>query len=141
MGEGETAREERERQLGELLQEARVAMPGVQVLFAFLLAVPFQQRFGETTPFQRDVYLTTVMLAAAATVCFIAPVSYHRIQFERQDKAHLIRVANRFLVAGLVLLALAMSAAVLLVTQFLFRDTVAIVLTTGLGAGSAWFWF
>ena len=133
--------ERHKRQLNELLQEARIAMPGVQILFGFLLAVTFQQRFGETTPFQKDVYAVALLLSAATTICFIAPAAYHRIQFERHDKPHLIHIANRFLVAGLVFLALAMSAATLLVLDFLFREETAIVLTSALGAAYAWFWF
>jgi hypothetical protein len=116
-------------------------MPGVQVLFAFLLSVPFQQRFAETTSFQKDVYLITVLLAAATTICFIAPAAYHRIQFERHDKSHLIQVANVFLVVGLGFLALAMSAAVLLVCDVLFKNATVIVVTTILGFAFAWFWF
>src|SRR6187431_2060523 len=110
-GRDETEEERLDRNLAELLQEARVAMPGVQVLFAFLLAVPFQQRFEQTTSFQKDVYLVTILMAAATTICFIAPVAYHRIQFQRQDKAHLIMVSNVFLVVGLLFLALAMTSA------------------------------
>ena len=138
---GETVQEQNERQLNELLQEARVAMPGVQILFGFLLAVPFQQRFAETTAFQKDIYVLTVLLVAATTVCFIAPAAYHRIQFERHDKRHLIVFANRSMIAGLAFLAGAMTSAVLLVSDFLFRDVTTIVLTTSVAAAFAWFWF
>jgi hypothetical protein len=138
---GETVQEQNRRQLSELLQEARVAMPGVQILFGFLLAVPFQQRFTETTAFQKDVYLITVLLAAATTICFIAPVAYHRIQFERHDKRHLILVSNRFLIAGLAFLAAAMTSAVVLVTAFLFADATMIVLAVALACAFAWCWF
>ena len=138
---GESVQERHERQLNELLQEARIAMPGVQILFGFLLAVPFQQRFADTTAFQKDLYLITVLLAAATTVCFIAPAAYHRIQFERHDKRHLIFVANRFLVVGLVFLAGAMTSAVLLVSDFLFRDATAVALTAPLACAFSWFWF
>lgn len=137
----ETEQERNERQLGELLQEARVAMPGVQVLFAFLLAVPFQQGFEKTTAFQKDVYLVTVLLAAATALCFIAPTAYHRIQFERGEKRHLIHIANRFLVAGLAFLSLAMTAAVLLVSDYLFSDATSIAVSTTLAVAFAGFWF
>ena len=136
----ESESERLERQLGELLQETRVVMPGVQVLFGFLLAVPFQQRFGQTTAFQRDVYLVAVLLATGATICFIAPTAYHRILFERRDKPHLIAVANRFLIAGIALLALAMTAAVLLVTDALFSVTTIAVVVAAVGAAFAWAW-
>jgi hypothetical protein len=130
-----------ERQLGELLQEARVAMPGVQVLFAFLLAVPFQQRFASTTTFQRDVYLVTILLAAAATICFIAPAAYHRILFEQRDKPHLIEIGNAFLITGMGFLALAMTAAVLLVCDVLFHTTTVAIVVAGVAGTFAWTWF
>lgn len=137
----ESRQERHERQLSELLQEARIAMPGVQILFGFLLAVPFQQGFRDTTSFQKDVYVVTVLLAAATSICFIAPAAYHRIQFERHDKEHLIHAANRFLIAGLVFLALAMTSAMLLVADYIFKDATMIALTAALGATYAWIWF
>src|SRR4051794_3219075 len=78
------------RQLLELLNELRVALPGVQVLFAFLLAVPFQQRFTQTTPFERYVYLVTLLASAAATAFLIAPTGYHRLLFQRGDRPRII---------------------------------------------------
>ena len=79
----EEEQERLNRQLIELLNEIRVAMPGVQVLFAFLLAVPFQQRFTEATPFQRNVYFGTLIASAVATALFIAPTAYHRVMLRR----------------------------------------------------------
>jgi len=140
MGE-EDDQNRHDRQLGEMLQETRVAMPGVQVLFAFLLAVPFQQRFEETTSFQRDMYLATVLLAAAATISFIAPSAYHRVQFERHDKKHLIQVGNRFLIAGFAFLALAMTCAVTLVCDVMFRSTTLAIVVPLLAIAFAWTWF
>ena len=75
------------RQMTELLNELRVAMPGVQVLFAFLLAVPFQQRFAMVNTFQRNVYLVTLLAAATATAFLIAPSAYHRIAFQEHEKS------------------------------------------------------
>ena len=124
----EDAQERRNRQLGELLQELRVAMPGVQILFAFLLAVPFNQRFDETTTFQRDVYLIVLLCTAVAAAFFIAPTAYHRIMFEQGDKRRLIRLSTGMAVVGLAALALAMSGAILLVTDFLFDRTTAWIL-------------
>ena len=124
----EDEQERRNRQLSEILQELRVAMPGVQILFAFLLAVPFNQRFDETTVFQRDVYLIVLLCAAVAAAFFIAPTAYHRIMFEQGDKQRLIRLATGMAVAGLAALALAMSGAILLVTDFLFDRTTAWIL-------------
>ena len=85
-----------DRELIELLNELRVALPGVQVLFAFLLTVPFSQRFAQTTEFQRDVYFSALMSVAVATALLITPSAFHRIRFRRRDKAYLLRVANRF---------------------------------------------
>jgi membrane-bound acyltransferase YfiQ involved in biofilm formation len=137
----EEEQERLNRQLSELLQELRVAMPGVQILFAFLLAVPFNQRFAETTEFQRDVYLIVLLCAAVAAAFFIAPTAYHRIMFQQGDKKRLIQLATTMAVVGLAALALAMSGAILLVTDFLFDRTTAWILfaaTLGLFAG-LWF--
>jgi len=138
------SKEEQERlnrQMIELLNELRVAMPGVQVLFGFLLTVPFQQRFGEATSFQRGVYFVTLVAAAAATALFIAPSGYHRMVFGMGEKPHLIRLGNRQLVAGLVALAVAMNGAVLLVTDFLFSAPTVIVTTVAMATLFFTLWF
>src|SRR5690349_23331973 len=83
-----------DRNLGELLQELRVALPGVQVLFAFLLAVPFQQHFTEITPFEKKVYFATLLCTALSAALLIAPSSYHRMTFRLQQKHELIFLAN-----------------------------------------------
>ncbi len=137
----ESEQERLDRQLDQLLQELRVAMPGVQVLFAFLLAVPFQQRFARVDDFQTHVYFATLLAAAAASALFIAPTAYHRIMFEHRDKPHLIRVSSRLTIAGLVALALAMNGAVLLVTDVLFEDATVIVTVVIMASLYAWFWF
>ncbi len=137
----EEEQERLNRQLGELLQEVRIAMPGVQILFAFLLAVPFNQRFGETTDFQRDVYLVSLTCSAVAAALFIAPVAYHRMLFGQGDKPRIIRWSAAFLTVALLALALAMSGAVLLVVDFLFSRTTAIVLTAIVFALFLWLWF
>lgn len=137
----ETEQEQLNRRLSELLQELRVAMPGVQVLFGFLLAVPFNQRFASVTTFQRDLYLATLVCSALASACFIAPTSYHRVMYRHRDKPHLIRISTRLAVAGLILLALAMTGAVMLVTDFLFPVPTVIVVTCGVAVAFAWLWF
>ena len=129
------------RQLTELLNELRVAMPGVQVLFAFLLAVPFQQRFAQVTAFQRDVYLVTLLAAATATAFLVAPSAFHRIAFQEHEKEHIIQMGTRQFVCGLVALAIAMNGAVLLVTDFLFQATTTIVVVIGVAALFGWLWF
>jgi uncharacterized protein involved in cysteine biosynthesis len=124
----ETEKERLDRNLAELLQELRVALPGVQILFAFLLVVPFNQRFADITTFQKTVYFVTLLLATAATACLIAPTAHHRIEFRQQDKKRIVFSATKLAIVGLALLAAAMTGAVLLITDFLYRsDTVAIV--------------
>lgn len=137
----EDEQEQLNRELGELLQELRVAMPGVQILFGFLLAVPFNQRFAQVSAFQRDVYLGTLVSAAVAAAFFIAPSAYHRILFRHRDKRHLIKIASWMAVAGLAFLGLAMTGAVLLVSDFLFAKGTTIVVTAFVFALFAWLWF
>jgi len=137
----ESENERLDRELDQLLQEVRVAMPGVQVLFAFLLAVPFQQRFAQVTDLQENVYFFTLLASALASALFIAPTAYHRMMFRGRDKPHLIRMSRRFALAGLVALALAMNGVILLVTDFLFDGAVVpitVVLSSVLFAG-LWF--
>ena len=111
------------RELIELLNELRVALPGVQFLFAFLLVVPFQQRVAQTTPFQKDVYFLALVTAAVATALLIAPAAWHRVLFRQHDKEKLLRRSSRSAFAGTVVLAVAISAAVLLVVDVLFSAT------------------
>jgi hypothetical protein len=141
MAEGETERERLDRNLDQLMTEVRVAMPGVQILFAFLLTVPFSQRFAQVTSFQRDVYLVSLVSAGAASALLIAPTAYHRMLFRRGEKRHLVFAANRWVIVGLVGLAISMSAAVLLICDFLFSSTVATVVTAALGALYVVLWF
>jgi Family of unknown function (DUF6328) len=122
----ETEEERLDRNLNELLGELRVALPGVQVLFAFLLVVPFNQRFADVTDFDRNLYLGTLLCAALASAFLIAPTVHHRLLFRRQDKAHLVKVANRQAVIGLSFLAMAMTGAIVLVVDFLFRPATTI---------------
>ena len=129
------------RQLVELLNEIRVAMPGVQVLFAFLLAVPFQQRFGQVNAFQRDVYFVALLAAAVATAFFIAPSAYHRMAFQQHEKPEIVRIGTRQFVLGLIALAVAMNCAVLLVTDFLFHAPTVVVTVALLASLFAWLWF
>jgi cobalamin synthase len=110
----------RDRQMAELLQELRVALPGVQILFAFLLTVPFSQGFQKATDFQRNLFFATLICTAASTVCFIAPTATHRLRFHQGERAYIIESSNRLLIAGLVLLGLAIISAISLITDYLF---------------------
>jgi len=109
-----------ERQMAELLQELRVALPGVQILFAFLLTVPFAQGFGDVTSFQKDLFFATLLFTAISTACLIAPTATHRLRFHKRDRNYVIEVAHRLTIAGLVFLALAIVCAVALITDFLY---------------------
>jgi hypothetical protein len=141
-GRDDEDEEERlDRELLELLNEVRVAMPGVQVLFGFLLAVPFQQRFDMTTHFQRIVYFTTLLCSAAATAFLVMPVAYHRIVFRRRDKPNIVETGNRSLITGLGFLALAMIGAVVLVTDVIFKAPTVVPTTIGIAGLFATLWF
>jgi Family of unknown function (DUF6328) len=127
--EQETEKERLDRNLMELLGELRIALPGVQVLFAFLLAVPFQQGFKRVTSFQRDVYFATLCCALVASACLIAPTPFHRLTFRLHQKRALVAIANRLTIAGMALLALAMSGVILLISDVLFGAATAAVAT------------
>jgi Family of unknown function (DUF6328) len=126
-GREESEAERLDRNLGELLQELRVALPGVQVLFAFLLAVPFQQNFSKISEFEKKIYFVTLLLTALSAALFIAPTAYHRLTFRYQQKHRLVFVSNRLAIAGLASLALAMICAILLITHLLFGTVTTVV--------------
>lgn len=129
------ADERLERELERLLEEIRVALPGVQILFAFLLAVPFASRFEDVTPLQTKVYFVTFVAALAASIFLIAPTSYHRIRFRRHDDPErMIRNANAFALAGLAFLAVALTAATFFITDFVFSRPASIAVTAVAGA-------
>lgn len=128
-GREETEHDRVDRNLNELLGELRVALPGVQVLFAFLLTVPFQQRFQQATTFDKNVYFVTLCSTAIASMLLIAPSAYHRVEFRIQDKAHIVQVANWFAVAGFAFLGIGMTGAILLVTNYLFSTTTAVIVS------------
>lgn len=138
---GESEQERLDRELIELLNELRVVLPGVQVLFAFLLTVPFAQRFGQVNTFQRDAYFGILLCTALATVLLIAPSSYHRLRFRAGDKKQILVVSNRMMIAGIAVLAVAMVGAILLITDLLFSRTAAIVTASAAAVVFAGFWF
>jgi hypothetical protein len=138
---GETPMQRADRAYGEILQEVRVAQTGVQILFAFLLALAFQARFADITDFQRGVYVVTLMLCAGATALLIAPAAFHRVIYRRRLKQHLVRVANRLALSGLVLLLLSMVSAVLLIIDVALGLAPAIVLAAAVLAWFTMWWF
>jgi hypothetical protein len=136
-----SAEEKRDRQMIELLNELRVAMPGVQILFGFLLTVPFAQGFTKATEFQRDVYFATLLLVALSTACLIAPSTAHRVLFHRRERPWLIEHANRMLIGGAIFLAWALVGAVLLVTDYLFDSVVVVIVPVLLAVVLFGLWF
>ena len=139
--EGEKAREIRDRQIAEMLQELRVAITGGQILFGFLLTVPFAQRWADTDDFQRTLFQITLLAIATATGCFIAPTAAHRVRFHQRDRSFVVSYANRVAIAGLVFLVVAMLSAVLLVTDVVFSRTTALVCTAMLACVLLGLWF
>jgi hypothetical protein len=136
-----TEEEKRDRQMGELLNELRVALPGVQILFAFLLAVPFQQGFQRITPTQKDLYFATLLATCAATICLIAPSATHRLRFHQRDRAYIIESASKFLIAGLLFLGAAIVLALILISDILYNGLLVwlVPLVTGLALAFVWF--
>jgi Family of unknown function (DUF6328) len=130
-----------DRELIELLNELRVALPGVQVLFAFLLAVPFSNGWDKVTEAQRDIFFVSFLCTTAASVLLIAPSAYHRLRWREGDKERMLRTSNALAIGGTVFLALAMTGVVLLISDLLFKAWWA-ALVTALTAGAfAWFWY
>ncbi len=139
--DGEEARKIRDRQVMEVLQELRVAITGGQILFGFLLTVPFAQRWTDTDDFQRALFLITLLAIATATGCFIAPTAAHRVRFHQRDRSFLVSYANGAAIAGLVSLLVAMVCAVLLVTDFVFSRTTAVIAAVAIGSLLLTLWF
>jgi hypothetical protein len=140
-GRAESEDERLDRNLSELLQELRVALPGVQVLFAFLLAVPFQANFTEITSFQKQVYFGTLLCTAVSAALMISPSAFHRINFRLQGKRALVRVANRLTIIGLGFLAVAMTGAVTLITDVLYGAIATAITSAAVLAMFATLWY
>jgi hypothetical protein len=141
-GRSETADERADRNLADLLQELRVAALGVQVLFGFLLALPFTARFNRLSGGQRDLYLATLLMAALATALLCAPVAYHRMVFRLHEKERLVQVANVFALVGLAVVGIAISSAVALVTSVVAPSAAAVLgAATLVTFGGLWFAF
>lgn len=139
----EDSKARRDRELGELLQELRVAITGVQVLFAFLLTVPFTDRFTRLDPAQRRVYFAAVLTAAISSLLLIAPAANHRLLFREGVKEAMLRAANRLAIAGLMTLALGIGLSLYLVTTMVYATSTAVLvaIATGLLTFFAWFVF
>jgi len=140
-GRPETDLQRWDRNFSELLQELRVAQTGVQILFGFLLTVPFSARFSQATTFQTGVYIFTVVACAVAAALLIAPVSQHRQVFRQGRKAELVRRADRLAQAGLLALLVAMSGVVFLLLDVLVGLAVACPLTAAVAAVYVLLWY
>jgi hypothetical protein len=138
---GETEKERLDRNLQDLLQGLRVALPGVQVLFAFLLVVPFQQGWTEVTNFQKDVYYATLISTALASAFLIGPSARHRARFRDHDKRWVVLTGNRLATIGMAFLAIAICGVILLITDVLFSLEAALLAALGLLGLIAWMWF
>jgi Family of unknown function (DUF6328) len=136
----ETDTERLDRNLVELLQEVRVVQTGVQVLFAFLLTVPFSSRFDEITGFQRGAYFAALVGAAAASVLLIAPTAIHRVLFRMRQKEYMVEMSNRLAIGGLVSTAVAMVAVMLLVSDVMFGMGAGVVIAVATAVAFAGVW-
>jgi amino acid transporter len=137
----ESEKERRDRELIELLNELRVVLTGVQVLFAFMLTLPFTDRFHDLAPSQQLMYAVAFTVTATASVLLMAPTAYHRIRFRERDKERMLRWANRFAIAGVCLLAVAIGMIVLLVIDVLYEFRVAAIVAGAVTGLIAWAWF
>ena len=137
----ETPKERTDRELIELLNELRVVLPGVTVLLAFLLAVPFAKGWPKTTPFQRDVFIVAFLAAALSVALLTAPSSYHRLRFRRGNKEHIVKVGNRLTLAGIAASAVSLEAVVLLVMDYVLSLGAAIAAAASLFAVVALLWY
>ena len=134
MPDGETDKQRIDRELIELLNELRVALPGVQVLFAFLLTIPFSRGWSRTTQLEHDLFFLALLSAVASTVLLMAPSAYHRILFRSRSKERLLFHANRLALAGLASLAVSLGASLYLVAEYVFGSAAAAI-ATGVGGG------
>jgi hypothetical protein len=140
-GRSESEFERLDRNLTELLQELRVALPGVQVLFAFLLTVPFSQGFSKLHPWQEKVYFAVLISTAISAALLISPSAQHRLTFRLQDKQYLVFTANRLAIVGLAFLAASMTGVVLLISSVLFGTPVQVIATAAAGVMFAVLWY
>lgn len=137
----ETKAEKLDRELGELLQELRVLLPGVQVLFAFLLTVPFSNRFETLTAGEEGLFLATLICAAVASVLLIAPSAFHRLLFRERDKEWMMQVTNRLAITGTIFLAAAMTSALFLVSEVIYGSRLASAVAAAVGLFVVALWY
>jgi L-asparagine transporter-like permease len=129
------------RELIELLNELRVALPGVQLLFAFLLIVPFTNGFPKLSAFDRDIYFVAFLATVVSTVLLIAPSSYHRLRWRQHDKERMLVISNYSTIVGLFALAVSITTTVFVITDFVFHRIWASAMTAVVGALFLLFWY
>lgn len=134
-------KDELDQEWSELVEEHRLAMPGVQVLFGFLLILPFQNRFSDLTTHQEYVYYSALLCAVAATVLLITPTAAHRIRWRQADKEALLLLATRTAIAATVFMAASITASVYLITDYLFGEPATAIVTAVVAALFAGFWY
>jgi hypothetical protein len=137
----ESPEERADRELIELLNELRIALPGVTVLLAFLVAVPFSKGWTRVDSFQRDVFLVAFLATGVSVAFLTAPSAYHRLRFREGNKEHLVRLGSRLTIAGIAAFAVGLEAVVLLVVDYVVSRTAAIVVTAGFFLVVAGLWF
>ena len=136
----ETDKHRWDRNFSDLLQELRVTQAGVQILFAFLLTLPFSNGFTRTTQFQQKIYVVALLTAALAAAMIIAPVAFHRALFRQGRKPELVRYAHRMATGGLAFLLVSMVSSILLITEYLLSPTMSVILTVVAGSWFLLFW-
>jgi Kef-type K+ transport system membrane component KefB len=141
MADGETKGQRLDRELMELLNELRVVLPGVQLLLAFLLTAPFQQRFAQLPGTLRNAFFASIACATLATALLIAPSAHHRLRWRTGEKDRLLRIANREAIWGTVFLAAAIVLALYVITNVLFATWVATLTAAVAVVVFAWFWY
>ncbi len=138
---GESEEERLDRNLMELTQELRVVLTGIQVLFAFLLVVPFQQGWTQVTDFEKTVYYVTLLLTAAASTCLIAPTVRHRMRFRELDKKWVVFTSNRLAIAGVAFLGGAICGVLMLITHTVYDSALTAIVVAVFAVAIGWFWF
>ena len=141
MPDSERTKEVLDQEWSELVEEHRLAMPGVQVLFAFLLILPFQNRFELLTTNQEYIYFAALLCATMASLLLITPTVTHRLRWRHQDKEALLRLATKTAIAATVFIAAAMTSSVYLITNFLFGNLATAIVTAGVAAAFTLFWY
>ncbi len=139
--EHETEKERTDREYSELLEEIRVALPGVEVLFAFLLTVPFSDRFDHLRGDQKHAYLVALVCVAVACALLLAPTAYHRVRFRAGDKAWITRKVTAFALVAMVALAVGVAVALGVVTSLIFTKAAAVAVGVASGAGLLTLWY